>query len=248
MDADANDPLSPEEEGMLDRVIVDMPCGDGHLKEVAKELQGRCGTFNGSLRVSSQDRIGRFRAQQLIEGSSRKHEEDGYISDDDIVAGIFDMSDIPASHRRSMSKFEVSFGSVTRLAVQSGKKRVSCERAHLNDETAIADCRWFDGKMTGRQNQLKRDGKPVCTLSPFNKEGCNHHTPFDVILSAVRMTYDAKRDEYLLDAEDEAYVTQMAESFSAHQKLSPAAKKKKGPWKKVYRKDHDKLKSKRVIH
>ena len=246
MDAETSDPLPPEEEAILDAVIEDMPCDADNLKDLARTLRGRCRTFNGTLRVSSQDRVGCFRAQQQIEGSSRKHEEDGYISDDDIVAGIFDMSSVPARLRKSKAKFEVSFGSVTRLTIERGRKRVSCKRVHLVDDTAVVDCRWFEEKMSN-DKQATRDGCPVYTLSAFNKEGCNHPLPVEAILSAVRMKYDHVQHEYLLHAEDHKYVSEMANRFMAYHEKSAAARKKQGPWRKRYRKDHDKLKSKRVV-
>lgn len=127
MDADASDPLSPEEEGMLNRVIVDMPCGNDHLKEVAKELRGRCSSQWEFESVQPRPH-GRFSAQQLIKSSSTKRTATSLMMHCDRQ---FDMSDIPASRKRSMSKLEMSFGSVTRLSVQTGKS-ACLAREHIS--------------------------------------------------------------------------------------------------------------------
>ncbi|DBA81637.1 TPA: hypothetical protein ACH3X1_007392 [Trebouxia sp. C0004] len=82
----------------------------------------------------------------------KQDNDDGYISDDDCVAVLFDMTSGPAKKQR---KYQVFYGNVAKLTRDRSGRQVPGPRVHINDGGKAA-CKWFDEK-------LDKHSKPVNT-------------------------------------------------------------------------------------
>ncbi|DBA88052.1 TPA: hypothetical protein ACH3X1_005033 [Trebouxia sp. C0004] len=116
----------------------------------------------------------------------KQDNDDGYISDDDCVAVLFDMTSGPAKKQR---KYQVFYGNVAKLTRDRSGRQVPGPRVHINDGGKAA-CKWFDEKLDKHSKPVTHDGKRAFHLTLNNPAGFTDEVNFANILSGVRMTLD----------------------------------------------------------
>ena len=91
------------------------------------------------------------------------------------------------------------------------------------------------------------NGKKAYHLRIDNPTGFNNFNDkveFGTILTVVRMTLDTAHDRWLLDNVDFDYAERQRATWDHYHNVVEAGRKRKGPFEKNVRKDHDKLKTK----
>ena len=109
-------------------------------------------------------------------------------------------------------------------------------------------CKWFDAVMelnTIRSPMhVSYNGKKAYHLRIDNSTGFNDKVEFGTVLTAVRMTLDTAHGCWLLDNADFDYAEPQRARWDHFHNATEAGRKRKGPFEKDVRKDHDKLKIK----
>lgn len=190
-----------------------------------------------------------FMGQETLD-KNKQAGEDGYISDDDNVAVLYDMT--PKGPKKQRSVYEVFFGNLAKVTYEKGGKQVPGPRAHLLETSGEAVCKWFDPIMELNTNRspmhVSYNGKKAYHLRIDNPTGFNDKVEFGTILTVVRMTLDTAHDCWLLDNADFDYAERQRARWDQYHNATEAAHKRKGPFQKDVRKDHDKLKTKVSDH
>lgn len=160
------------------------------------------------------NRDDRFANLGLRDPTAVKVLEDGYISDEDNVAVLYN----EGTERKP--KFRVWYGVVHKLRYEEttrisgngrGKRKYkTATRMHIDEAHGSLVCNWYapvmrqsKGKMT---EQVRHDGKLAFKRSPQCSFGFNDSVSMYNIISPVIMRYDKKSDLWFLDKEDELYV------------------------------------------
>ena len=195
---------------------------------------------NRTIAKGGQGRLARFMGQQTLE-ADKKGDADGYVSDDDCIAVLFD--ETPGGPHGKKKEFRVYYGNVAKVTFSHRNKRVLGPRAHLLEESGEAVCKWF-AEVTVNGEHVSYDGKKAYHLPIVNPYGFNEKVEFANILTAVRMTQDKTRHCYLLEQEDHVYSEQHRKRFADYENGTEAQRKRAGPWVKDVREGHDQQKTK----
>ena len=197
-----------------------------HNKSIAKDGQGRDQRFvhKGEIDPNKLDSV------------------DGYISDDDCVAVLYDIT--PGGPKRQKKQFRVYYGNVAKVTYDKVGKRVPGPRAHLTEKSGEAVCKWFDEKVDKAGKHIRYGGKRAYHLTLNNPTGFNDKVEFPNILTGVRMHLDTEHDCWLLDQSDYHYAETQMQKWSAYQNGTQASRNRAGEWVKDIRECHDKLKTK----
>ena len=171
---------------------------------------------------------------------AKQEDDDGYISDDDCVAVLFDMTSGPAKKQR---KYQVFYGNVVKLTRNRSGRQVPGPRVHINDGGKAA-CKWFDEKLDKHSRPVTRDGKRAFHLTLDNPAGFTDEVDFANVLSGVRMTLVKDNDCWLLNTTDSEYAETQMQRFSKYYNSTPAQQKRQGEWRKDVRVGHDSMKTK----
>lgn len=210
------------------------------LGQLASEIRPYLQAINRSLAKGGQGRLQRFIHRGKVE-AGKSNTDDGYVSDDDCVAVLFDVSE--GGPRRTKKRWAVYYANVVKVTFDKLGKRVPGARAHLHELTGEAVCKWFDEKLDGKE-VVRHHGKRAYHLTLNNSTGFNDKVEFPNILTGVRMTLDRQNDCWLLNDEDHQYVEQQLARWSTYHNCTPAQQKRQGQWVKDVRQGHDRLKTK----
>lgn len=194
---------------------------------------------NKSIAKDGQGRDQRFVHKGELDPDKQEHDA-GYISDDDCVAVLFDMSSGPAKKKR---QYQVYYGNVAKLTRNRSGRQVPGPRVHINDGGKAA-CKWFDEKLDAHNKLVTHDGKRAFHLTLDNPTGFTDEVDFTNILSGVRLTLGKDNDCWLLNTTDSEYAETQKERFSTYYNSTPAQQKKQGEWRKDVRVGHDSMKTK----
>ena len=210
--------------------------------QLASHMREYFGQENKSMTKAGQGRVDRFRGPRKLD-ECKADADDGYISEDDCVAVLYDMT--PKGPKKQSLVYKVFYGNVTKVTYDKAGKRVPGVRAHLLEASGEAVCKWFDPVL--RDDGITHKpygGKKAYHLKVDNATGFNDVLEFETILTAVRMTLDKAHDCWLLDSEDFEYAECQKDRWAKYHNGTAAARKKVGPWKKDIRLGHDKRKTK----
>ena len=197
---------------------------------------------NRSIAKGGQGRDQRFIHKGKLE-PEKKDDDDGYISDDDCIAVLYDMT--KAGPTKKDCKYEVFYGNFAKLTYENGGKLVPCPRAHIHEETGEATCKRFDEKLDSKTGRpVLQRGKRAFHLTVNNPAGVNDEVVFANILAGVRMTLDKDNDCWLLNSTDNVYAERQKDRYSKYHNSTPQQQARHGEWQKDVRKDHDMQKSK----
>lgn len=196
---------------------------------------------NRSVAKDGQARDQRFLHRGVLE-PSKTDADDGYVSDDDCIAVLFDVT--AGGPNKRAHQYRVYFGNVGKVTYDKVGKRVPGPRAHLTEESGEAVCKWFEEKLDASKKQVLIEGKRAYHLTLNNPTGFNEKVEFPNILTAVRMTLDSQQDCWLLDEEDYQYADTQMKKYSKYHNGTAAYRKGHGEWHKDVRNNHDKLKTK----
>ena len=195
---------------------------------------------NKTIAKGGQGRLARFMGQQTLE-PDKQDDADGYVSDDDCIAVLFD--ETPGGPHRKKQQFRVYYGNVAKVSFNQRNKRVPGPRAHLLEESGEAVCKWFAEVIVNGEH-VSYEGKKAYHLPIVNPYGFNEKVEFANILTAVRMTQDKARHCYLLEQTDHGYSEKQLKRWSDYQNGTEAQRRRLGSWKKDVREGHDQQKTK----
>ncbi|KAL3144581.1 hypothetical protein ABBQ32_004305 [Trebouxia sp. C0010 RCD-2024] len=230
--------LELETQEACDEILQRLPSSHAKLTcEVRQHLEG----INRSLAKGGQGRLQRFIHRGKLE-ADKNDEDDGYISDDDCIAVLFDMT--PGGPKQNKKEYQVFYGNVVKVTYDQVGKRVPGPRTHLTELSGEVVCKWFDEKRDAKGNVVTHNGKRAYHLTVDNRTGFNDKVEFPNILTGVCMTLDCQHDCWLLHDDDFQYVKHHEQKFTKYHNGTPAQQKRHGEWTKDVRYGHDKLKSK----
>lgn len=89
--------------------------------------------------------------------------DDGYVSDDDCIAVLFDVTDVTPSHRRKKERrYRVYYGNVGKVTYDKVGERTLGVRAHLTEKSGEAVCKWFEEVRDASGKHVEIQGqKPI---------------------------------------------------------------------------------------
>ena len=181
---------------------------------------------NRSIAKGGQGRDQRFIHKGKLE-PEKKDDDDGYISDDDCIVVLYDMT--KAGPTNKDRKYEVFYGNVPKLTYENGGKLVPCPRAHIHEKTGEATCKWFDEKLDSKTGRpVLHRGKRVFHLTVNNPAGFNDEVVFANILAGVRMTLDKDKDCWLLNSTDYVYAERQKDRYSKYHDSTPQQQARHG--------------------
>lgn len=147
----------------------------GNEKGIRRDLERYMRSFlletNKSIAKGAQGRQGRFMRQRVLD-ANKQADEDGYMSDDDCIAVLFDTSDRGPRRKNAKRQYKIFYGNATKLTIGHKQKRVPVPRARLMDKSAIAACNWFAEKKANGQH-LTHEGKKAYHLPIRNAHDIN---------------------------------------------------------------------------
>ena len=107
---------------------------------------------NRSIAKDGQARNQRFVHQGVLE-PTKTDADDGYVSDDDCIAVLFDVSDVtPSGRGKKKREYRVYYGKVGKVTYDKTGKRTPGPRAHLTEASGEAVCKWFEEKKDTNEN------------------------------------------------------------------------------------------------
>ena len=221
----------------FDELLQRFPSQQTKLEQRAREFFLH---HNRSVAKDGQGRDQRFIHKGKLE-PEKKDDDHGYISEDDCIAVLYDMTKGPAKKHR---KYQVFYGNVAKLTYDKGGKTVPGPRAHIKDETGVSACKWFDEKMGDNGKPVTYHGRRAFYLTLNNTAGFNDNVEFANILAGVPMTFDKDNDCWLLNPTDSEYAEKQMQRFSKYHNSTPAQQAKQGEWNKDVRVGHDSMKTK----
>ncbi len=231
---------SPDCQGANDqRFDALLQCQQGQQPKLVQHIQEHLTQRNKAIAKDGQGRDQRFVHKGELDPAKQEH-DDGYISDDDCVAVLFDMTSGPTKKQR---KYQVFYGNVVKLTRNKSGRQVPGPRVHINDGGKAA-CKWFDEKLDKHSKPVTHDGKRAFHLTLDNPAGFTDEVDFANVLSGVRMTLDKDNDCWLLDTTDSEYAETQTQRFSKYYNSTPAQQKGQGEWRKDVRVGHDSMKTK----
>ncbi|DBA99810.1 TPA: hypothetical protein ACH3X1_013712 [Trebouxia sp. C0004] len=107
-------------------------CLPGQQPYFVQHVRERLSHHNKSIAKDGQGRDQRFVHKGELE-PDKQDNDDGYISDDDCVAVLFNMTSGPAKKQR---KYQVFYGNVAKLTRDRSGRQVPGPRVHINDDGA----------------------------------------------------------------------------------------------------------------
>ncbi|DBA94585.1 TPA: hypothetical protein ACH3X1_002168 [Trebouxia sp. C0004] len=127
----AGDPGEPPEcqDTNNQRFDTLLRCLPGQQPYFVQHIRERLSHHNKSVAKDGQGRDQRFVHKGELE-PDKQDNDDGYISDDDCVAVLFDMTSGPAKKQR---KYQVFYGNVAKLTRDRSGRQVPGPRVHIND-------------------------------------------------------------------------------------------------------------------
>ena len=145
--------------------------------------------------------------------------------------------------RKKQRQYRVYYGNVGKVTYDRIGKRVPGPRAHLNEKSGEAVCKWFEEKVDSKEKPVLINGQRAYHLALNNASGYNEKVEFENT-TGVRMTLDASHDCWLLNGHDYEYAERQMQRWSKYYNDTAAYRKGIGEWKKDVRTDHDRLKTK----
>ena len=214
---EAGDPVDPcislETQAQFDELLHRLPT---RQQKIQREAQEFFLAKNRSAAKDGQSRDQRFIHKGVLE-PAKVADDDGYISDDDCVAVLFDVTE--GGPKQKKPEYRVYYGNVAKVTYNKVDKRVLGPRAHLTEKSGEAVCKWFDEKMETvrrKKGHVIVKGQRAYHLALDNPTGFNDKVEFPSILCGVRMTFDAESDCWLLNAADYNYAEAQKERFASY--------------------------------
>ncbi|DBA84189.1 TPA: hypothetical protein ACH3X1_006653 [Trebouxia sp. C0004] len=167
----AGDPGEPPEcqDTNNQRFDALLRCLPGQQPYFVQHVRERLSHHNKSIAKDGQGRDQRFVHKGELEPDTQDN-DDGYISDDDCVAVLFDMTSGPAKKQR---KYQVFYGNVAKLTRDRSGRQVPGPRVHINDGGKAA-CKWFDEKLDKHSKPVTHDGNRQSIPLDFEQSSWLH--------------------------------------------------------------------------
>lgn len=201
---------SPDCQGTNDqRFDALLHCQPGQQPKLLQHIQEHLTQRNKAIAKDNQGRDQRFVHKGELD-PTKPEDDDGYISDDDCVAILFDMTSGPEKKDR---KYQVFYGNVVKLTRNKSGRQVPGPRVHINNGGKAA-CKWFDEKLDKQSKPVTHNGKRAFHLTLDNPASFTDEVDFANVLIGVRMTLDKDNDCWLLNTTDSEYAETQMQRFS----------------------------------
>ena len=225
---------------MAEEFASAMPCSEPGLTDLKRKLLRVISEINGEIRTQGKGRDTRFFVKGLYHGPGVLDDEVGNICLEDNIAVLFQLDDKPDG------AWTVNYGNVQGITAFRNHAQRPVKSVHLQEETGTVSCKWFKPVMKNGKH-VSLQGKLAFQLLVNEPEGYNSKEAprCPHILSAVRMIPDSDNKCMLLVEEDRLWVEKELKALLAHNKKYAKAKKK-APWPKPIRPNHDALKATNV--